>query len=347
MPSQHTTISTAENISVPAGLIPGVLLCLLVSGSAYEIEHLERLVFGKAWVEALNLAIVIGTLTPSFFTADERTIKGVQFCSKPLLECSILLLGASISAKTLWTASPYILASIVALVVGTISSGLIIGRLFGLSFQRSALIACGNAICGNSAIIAVAPVVKAKETDITACITITALLGTALVVALPLLAPILGLSAPAYGTLSGLTVYAVPQVVAATNPVGIMAIQTGMFVKLGRVLLLGPVCLVLALLMPRQTEAEKLPLQRLVPWYIPGFFILMLCRSVGAIPEQALIILQQSATFLTVLAMAALGLRVNPRSLMQNNLRLLTVSALSVSTVFIGALLLTRWLYAN
>ena len=116
------------------------------------------------------------------------------------------------------------------------------------------LIACGNSICGNSAIAAVAPIIGAKPGDVASSIAFTAVLGVIVVLGLPLLVPILELSLTQYGTLAGLTVYAVPQVLAATLPIGELSNQVGTMVKLVRVLMLGPVVLGLALLAGRLRE---------------------------------------------------------------------------------------------
>ena len=110
------------------------------------------------------------------------------------------------------------------------------------------LVACGNSICGNSAIAAVAPVIGADSDDVASSISFTAVLGVIVVLTLPLLVPILHLSLTQYGVLAGLTVYAVPQVLAATLPIGALSNQVGTVVKLVRVLMLGPVVLGFSLL---------------------------------------------------------------------------------------------------
>ena len=120
-------------------------------------------------------------------------------------------------------------------------------RVLGLPPRMAILVACGNAICGNSAIAAVAPVIGADSKDVVAAIAFTAVLGVLMVLGLPLFIPLAGLSEHQYGTLAGLTVYAVPQVLAATVPVGILATQVGTLVKLVRVLMLGPVVVAFSL----------------------------------------------------------------------------------------------------
>ena len=91
-------------------------------------------------------------------------------------------------------------------------------------------------------------------TDVAASIAFTAVLGVMVVLALPLLVPVLAMTGAQYGVLAGLTVYAVPQVLAATMPVGHVALQIGTLVKLVRVLMLGPVVLLLSLIASRLRE---------------------------------------------------------------------------------------------
>jgi uncharacterized membrane protein YadS len=127
-----------------------------------------------------------------------------------------MLLGGSVSLAAIVASGPLLLGAIVATVIAAIASSYSISRLLGLPARLSILIACGNSICGNSAIAAVAPVIGADSDDIASSISFTAILGVVMVLGLPLLIPLLGLSATQYGVLAGLTVYAVPQVLAAT-----------------------------------------------------------------------------------------------------------------------------------
>jgi uncharacterized integral membrane protein (TIGR00698 family) len=193
------------------------------------------------------------------------------------------------------------------------------------------LVACGNSICGNSAIAAVAPVIGADGDDVATAIAFTAALGVAAVLGLPLLAGALHMSGLQYGVLAGLTVYAVPQVLAATAPLGAVALQVGALVKLCRVLMLGPVCLALSIvarggradfypslrnggeaLYPK-ASAHKLSLGELVPWFILGFLALAAMRSLNLIPQGVMAPAASISSVLTVVSMAALGLGVDIR----------------------------------
>lgn len=330
---------------------PGLLLCLAVSVAALGAEHLEALFFHRAWLEALVLAILLGTLVRTLWKPDNRWRPGISFSAKTLLEIAVVLLGASLSAATVAATGAPLLLGIAAVVFVAIGLSYGIGRLLGLSKRMAILVACGNSICGNSAIAATAPVIGADGDDVAASIAFTAVLGVVVVLGLPLLIPMLGLSVHQFGILSGLTVYAVPQVLAATAPAGAVAVQIGTLVKLVRVLMLGPVILVLSLLSSRlreetgaQVAAERpaprpLGLHRLVPWFIVGFVVMAAFRSAGLIPAVLLPPLATAANVLTIVSMAALGLSVDIRSVVQAGPRVtatVVLSLLALAAISLG-----------
>lgn len=308
-------------------LLPGLVLCLIVTGAAYVLQSAEAALLGKAWVEALVLAIVLGATARSLWTPGAAWRNGVEFSAKYLLEIAVVLLGAAVSTQMLIDAGPFLLIGIFIVVASAILISFGIGKALGLPTRMALLVACGNSICGNSAIAAVAPVIGADSEDVAASIAFTAVLGVAVVLGLPLIGVLLGMKAAAFGAFAGLTVYAVPQVIAAAAPMGASAIQMGTLVKLTRVLMLGPVSLVLSLIAPHLTpetvpsgelvagETRRRPdLAHLVPWFIIGFIAMVALRAVGFIPHAALTPIGDAAGFLTVVSMAALGLGVDVRT---------------------------------
>src|SRR5476649_1091354 len=177
-----------------------------------------------------------------------------------------------------------LLASIVGVVIAAIVTGVAIGRALGLSSTHALLVACGNAICGNSAIAALASVLGAKKEEVASAIAYTAVLGVVVILGLPYLAPIFGLNDYQYGILAGLTVYAVPQVIAAAYPVSLLAGHTATLVKLVRVLMLGPLVVVLSLRRRRVDAAlAQTGWRELLPWFVVGFMIAGAMRSTGVV----------------------------------------------------------------
>lgn len=324
-------------------LAPGLLLCAAVVAAAEVLQAAERAVFGQAWVESLVLAILIGTVVRSLWTPPKHYAAGIAFSAKMLLEIAVMLLGASLSLQAIMAAGPWLLLGIAGVVAVSLGFSYVIGRALGLPSKMAVLVACGNSICGNSAIAATAPVIGADAKDVTSSIAFTAVLGVAVVLLLPLLMPVFGLNELQYGVLAGLTVYAVPQVLAATAPVGTLSVQMGTLVKLVRVLMLGPVVLGLSLAAGR-AGGKKPPLSRLVPWFILGFLALAALRAAGAIPTFALAPISTVAGILTVLSMAALGLGVDVRVVARAGARVTATVVFSLLALGAAALVLIRLL---
>jgi uncharacterized integral membrane protein (TIGR00698 family) len=326
--------------------LPGVLICIAVSVAAAAMKSLEISTLGRVWLEALVLAILLGAVVRTLWCPGIRWLSGIKFSAKTLLEVAVLLLGASVNAQTVAAIGPLLLGGIVAVVPVAIAASYGIGRLLGLPRRMATLVACGNSICGNSAIAAIAPVIGADGEDISASIAFTAVLGVIVVLGLPFVSILLHFSGLQYGVLAGMTVYAVPQVLAATAPLGPGAVQIGTLVKLVRVLMLGPVVLVLALLTQRRrSESDKavqpvavgarsvtglLPLHRLVPWYIAGFLALAGLRSAHLVPDAMLRPISTATNLLTVISMAALGLGTDLRTVARAGAPVTATVALSL-----------------
>jgi uncharacterized integral membrane protein (TIGR00698 family) len=325
-----------------ARLAPGIALCGTIALAAMGLQHLEEAWTGRPWLEALVIAILIGTAVRTAWTPGSRWAPGIGFSAKTLLEIAVMLLGASISFQAVMQAGLGLILGIAVVVAVAIGASYALCRLLGLPKRMAVLVACGNSICGNSAIAAVAPVIGARAEDVASSIAFTAILGVAVVLGLPLLVPALDLSETQYGVLAGLTVYAVPQVLAATLPVGMVSTQLGTLVKLVRVLMLGPVVIGLSLATGRDGASRPgFSLNRFVPWFIIGFLGLAALRSAGLIPDMALKAVMPLATILTVIAMAALGLgvdlkvlgRVGGRVTLAVTLSLLVLLAISLGLI--------------
>lgn len=326
-------------------LIPGLIACAVVTAAALAVQALQLRLFGRGWIDAIVLAILIGAAVRSAWTPPALVRPGIEFSARTLLEIAVVLLGASVSAATVMAIGPGLLAGTAAIVVLAIGVSYGLGRLLRLPRRMAVLIACGNAICGNSAIAAVAPVIDADPEDVSAAIAFTAVLGVVVVLTLPLLGVVLGMSGVQYGVLAGLTVYAVPQVLAATLPVGAVSAQAGTLIKLVRVLMLGPVCLGLAVAAGLRRRAapgapvpRAVPLRHLVPWFVIGFLLMMAARSLDLIPAAALPVLAQLATALTVISMAALGLSTDARAVARSGVRIAAVVTLSLAALIALAL---------
>jgi uncharacterized integral membrane protein (TIGR00698 family) len=331
-------VGTAGKI---ARLIPGALLCALVTLVAVAIQAGEEAAFGHPYVEAIVIAILLGTAIRTVWQPGGYFQSGIAFSAKQLLEVAVALLGTSITYAAVAASGLTLLGAIVIVVVLTLAASFAISRALGLSVRLSILIASGNSICGNSAIAAVAPVIGASTDEIVSSISFTAVLGVVVVLGLPLLIPLLLLSETQYGILAGMTVYAVPQVLAATIPAGLVSTQIGTLVKLVRVMMLGPLVAAIAIFArglrnDRPVASGGIDFFKVVPWFIIMFFVFAGLRSLSLIPATAVAPMQTTAKILTVLSMAALGLGVDVRVI--GSVGGKVISAVMFSLLFLLAL---------
>lgn len=349
-------VDSPDDVGLPAGtirkavpLLWGIALCALVTLAAVTVQAVEERLLGHPYLEAIVIAILLGTAIRTLWEPGRRWRAGIAFSAKQLLEIAVALLGASLTFAAIGASGFALLGSVVALVVLSLAVSFGISRWLGLPVRLSILIACGNSICGNSAIAAVAPVIGASRDDIASSISFTAVLGVIVVLGLPLLIPLLLLTETQYGILAGMTVYAVPQVLAATVPAGLVSTQIGTLVKLIRVMMLGPLVACMAVF-ARSLRDDRSPggswrngFFQAVPWFIVAFFVLATLRSLSLLPEAAIFPMRKTANLLTVMSMAALGLGVDLRVIGRVGGRVTAAVTLSLLFLLVVSLGLVRY----
>lgn len=328
-----------------AARAPGLGLVIAVALAAHWLAALEVRSWGRTFVDPLVLAILIGMLVRAALGARTALESGISFAAKDVLEVAVVLLGASVNFAAMQAAGISLALGLVIFVALSVVLGVSIGRLLGLSPQLAVLIACGNAICGNSAIAAVAPSIKASREDTASAVAFTALLGMVAVFVLPLLMAPLGLTHEGFGVVAGSTVYAVPQVLAAAYPVSNIAGEMATLVKLTRVLLLGPVVVAVAAWWRRSGHSDARadsPRGFFVPWFIVGFALLAALRAMGLLSTANAELASDAAHRLTLAAMAGLGLSVDLRDVRRVGARAALAASLGLLLMLALALGLVR-----
>ena len=138
-------------------LLPGVLLCIAITLAASLLQAIEVSLAGQPYLEALVLAILIGVAVRTMWEPGSRWTAGINFSAKFVLEFAIVLLGASVSITMIAALGPLLILGIASIVAVSIGTSYLLCRVLDLPQRMAILIACGNSICGNSAIAAVAP----------------------------------------------------------------------------------------------------------------------------------------------------------------------------------------------
>lgn len=298
-------------------VVPGLAGVVVVAGVAWLLARWLGTQVSMA-PDAVVIALIGGLLLRAFWHPPPSWEPGLGFAGRRFLEIAIILLGTSTDLRVMARGGVWLALSVVGVTSVALGGGLLIGRWMGLSSSHALLVASGNAICGNSAIAAVATVIRAPAREAASSIAYTAILSIGLVLVLPVFSAFVGLNELQYGAMAGMTVYAVPQVLAATYPVSARAGEIGTLVKLMRVLLLMPW---LAFLSMWERRHGHEPGKRrgfaagALPPYLLAFIGLALLRTAGVVPDAIVGHARTGSHALTTVAMAALGLSVEPAAL--------------------------------
>lgn len=265
----------------------------------------------------LVIAIVLGIAWRAAIGVPESMAPGISFSSKKLLRYGIILLGMRLNLADIVHAGPRVLAIAVINIAFTLFAVYGIAKLFTVEKRLAILTACGTAICGAAAVVAISPQIKAKDDETAIGAATVAILGTIFTLLYTLLYPILGLTAEGYGIFSGATLHEVAHVIAAAAPAGQSSVDLAVIVKLSRVAMLVPVAIIIGIWSNRadnkRNEAATTTSWRSIPipWFIVGFLVTSAVNTVGIIPAELVNQLVLAAYLLIAMAMAGLGLNVD------------------------------------
>lgn len=326
---------------------------------------------------AAILAILLGAIARNVLPlSGEHTAgmaKGWKRIVKSLIPPAIVCMGAGLDLKVL--TDPNVgLAGIFIIITSMMiafGSAFLCSRLLGLTRGTATLLGAGTAICGNSAIVAVAPLVKsADENDLALSLGSVNLLGVVVMLAIPPIAMQTALGDHAVGAWAGTTVHAVPQAIAAGDAVSPAAGEFATLFKLVRVALLAPLVVIVATVTHRHhhaknsnndgaheeadTSTNRKGFFQLIPWFVWGFIAMALINTLGwltwNIPVSEWLhetgevstLLKSAGRILLTIALAAIGLELNLRSLLGIGARALLAAALSSAILLAASYVMIR-----
>lgn len=222
---------------------------------------------------ALLLGVALALTLGNPFVEQSR--KGV----KHLLKIAVIGLGFGIQAGEALSTSVDSLGITAITIVTTIALGWLLIKLLKIDRHLGHLVSSGTAICGGSAIAAVAPIISAKNKDITMAIAVVFLLNAVGLLIFPTIGAYLDLSQYQFGVWSAIAIHDTSSVVGAALAYGDEALKTATTVKLARTLWIIPLAFVSMFMFKSQDSKIK------IPWFIGGFIIAMLINSAGWLPE--------------------------------------------------------------
>ncbi|WP_350348263.1 putative sulfate exporter family transporter [Agromyces sp. G08B096] len=312
-----------------ATLAPGLAVAALAAGASLA----ATLVLPA--VSALLVAIVLGVLARNLLPLPAALEPGLAVAAKRVLRIGIVLLGLQLVLGDILALGPGMIAVVVAIVAVGIGATLAAGRWLGVPPAQRLLIACGFSICGAAAVAAVDGVVESEEEDVVTALALVVVFGTLMIPLVPLAAGALGLAEVDAGLWAGGSIHEVAQVVAAGSALGGAALAAAVVVKLARVLMLAPVLAIVSFRRRRELRRTDASAARppIVPLFVVGFIALMLVRSSGLVPVEAVHAAGIVQTVLLAAAMFALGANVRISVLRRVGLRPVALGAISTLVV--------------
>lgn len=248
---------------------------------------LKRTLAGQlSWREWLFWVLFLTSLTP-WVSAPIALAMGIvlaqvsghpyqkynKAATKDLLKYSVIGLGFGMNAYSAVNAGKDGMLFTIATISGTLILGAILAIVLKVDKGTSKLISSGTAICGGSAIAAVAPVIKADEKQISVALGIVFILNSLALFIFPPLGKMLNMSQYQFGLWSAIAIHDTSSVVGAASKYGNEALGIATTVKLGRALWIIPVTLLMALLQGGGVKNIT------IPYFIGWFIVAMLVNT--------------------------------------------------------------------
>ena len=295
-----------------AAMVVIAVVCLWASQGAWLQNH---------GVSALILAIVVGIVLGNVTSTrmQQHLDTGIASAKHHALRWGIILYGFNITFQDVFSIGWAGVATDVVVILTVFFTGLLLGtRVFKLETNEAALIGAGSAVCGAAAVLATAPVIKAKSEHIAVAVATVVVFGTLSIFLYPVLLqqmvahgwidgqPVL------QGLFIGSSVHEVAQVVAIGKAIDPHTAQMAVIVKMVRVMMLAPflmlVMWVFARFLPNTgSHAASSKTNITIPWFAFGFIAVAGLNSLHILPAALLHVLQAVDVLLLCTAMVALG----------------------------------------
>ena len=227
-----------------------------------------------------------------------------------LLQIGIVILGLSISLTKAFSVTGSYLPSISLLVIITFFLGIYIGKLIGLDKKLTLLIASGAAICGGTAMVAIAPIIKARPKDLLTAITLIFLLNALAIIIFPIIGLYLGLSQDQFGAWAAMAIHDTSSVIGAAMVYGEEAVETAATLKLGRTLWLIPLILLLSY---RYQDKSSTNFQ--LPFFVLFFIIAIAIGSFIDLNSETLSFIKLISQSFLLLGLFCIGSQINKKVL--------------------------------
>ena len=299
------------------GILFAVLLAMVASLLGRYFPIIGGPVFG----------IVLGMVIGSLFAKPAGTAAGLKFTSKTILQWAIIALGGGLSLTQVYKVGVSSLSVMVFTLSAAFITAYLFGRLMHIPGKLTSLIGMGTAICGGSAIAAIAPIIEAEDQEIAYAISTVFLFNVIAVLIFPPLGHWLKFSDNAFGLWAGTAINDTSSVVAAGYSFSNLAGDYATIVKLTRTTMIIPISLIFAIVtfmqkrkISQSSGEVHYRIGKIFPWFILGFLGMSLANTLGIINPTNAKYATETGKFMIVLALCAIGLNADFKKMMKTGI---------------------------
>ena len=241
-----------------------------VNATLQQFIFVALLLFCTTIFVSPPVALVLGLIVANLFGHPflELNHKATHF----LLQFSVVGLGFGMNVQSAVSAGKEGFLFTIISIVSTLVLGTFLGKWLKTEKKTSHLISCGTAICGGSAIAAIAPVIKSNEKQTSVALGVIFILNSVALFLFPAVGDWLDLSQKEFGLWCAIAIHDTSSVVGAASKYGPEALQIATTVKLARALWIIPVALITAFIFKNKSGKIKIP-------YFIGLFILAMIAN--------------------------------------------------------------------
>jgi Predicted membrane protein len=275
-----------------------------------------------SWLGGAGVGILSGVIIASLVQFPAVTKPGFTAAGKQILQTAVILIGAGLNLAAVWRTGLETLGLMACTISAVFLVAWFVGRKMGITANNRDLIASGTAICGGSAIAAVAPVIGAKDEEISYSISVVFLFNLAAVVIFPLLGQAMHMSPERFGIWAGTAVNDTSSVMAASFAYSAGSVPTATLVKMTRTIMIVPMALIFSFIAATRAKKDSVrsagsfSFVKVFPWFVLGFLFMSLWTTWGGLSPEWASWFQAAGKFLIVVALSGIGLNTNIRKIL-------------------------------
>ena len=260
------------------------------------------------------LALMLGIIFVSI--KSHRNLIAPSLGTK-LLQAGIIIIGLTTTSSTAINLISEFFSQVSLFVIAVFLIGILLAKAFKINNSLGLLISSGTAICGATAIAAIAPIIKSKPKELLIALSIIFIFNAIAIVAFPLIGQSLEMSYEQFGVWSAMAIHDTGSVIGAAMSYGGNSAEVAATLKLGRTLWLIPLIIFLSI---SNNENAKVKL----PIFVMIFILAIFMGSIFNIKDEILVVFNHLSDALIIAALFCIGAQINFDSIKQTNIKVIS-----------------------